>query len=376
MTRIAFFTDTPRVGGAERYVADVVAAAQAAGHEAYVLAPQEGVLQAIGKTAPDARLTPVASDAYTHESSITGRAWALARSAGALRSALRQTGADVVLLNNGGYPGSDLVRLAGAIAPQRRRLMSVHSVPWSRDDSQPQIQGAIDRILWRSLQVVVGATDAVEAALRAERKMPAELWQKVPYGVREPTGAEQAKAVREALADPGQRLVGMVSGTADAGKGHAVLVEAMRKTSACVRAVIVGANPSPEVMAEVDTSRITIAGRVDDLGAYLHAVDAVVVPSTAFESLPLVVLEAMACGKAVIASRIAGIPEVVQDGVTGRLFAPADATALRDLLMQTPAEQLASWGAAGRARLRERHTVEAMSSRLLELLLSGDTGLR
>ncbi len=376
VSRIAFFTDAPRVGGAERYLAEVVAAAQAAGHEAHVLAPQEDVLQAIARGAPGARLRRVASDDYARASSMSGRARALAPSARALRSALRGSGAEVLLLNNGGYPGSDLLRLAGAVAPQRRRVMSVHSVPWSRADSQPQVQAAVDAVLWRSLQVVIGATDAVRSALLAERRMPAERWRKVPYGVREPGGAERAKAIRERLARPGQRLVGMVSATADPGKGHAVLLEAMRGVSDDVRAVVIGAVPPPEAMAAVDASRVTIAGRVEDLGPYLHAVDAVVVPSIAFESLPLVVLEAMACAKAVIGSRIAGIPEVVQDGVSGALFEPGDAIALRGLLERTSADQLASWGAAGRACWCERHTVEAMTSRVLELLVGDGATLR
>ncbi|MGH2911549.1 MAG: glycosyltransferase family 4 protein [Solirubrobacteraceae bacterium] len=373
MSCIAFLTDAPRVGGAERYLTEVVAAAVAAGHEAHLLAPQEELLYAIAREAPAARVTRVASDAYAHAPSMPRRALSLARSAHSLRSALRDTGAEVVLLNNGGYPGSDLLRLAGAIAPQRRRVMCVHSVPWSRGDSRPWVQGAVDTILWRSLRVVVGATEAVGEGLRTERGMPAERWRKVPYGVREPGGRESANALRAALAQPGRRLVGMVSGAADPGKGHAVLCEAMAKTSDDVHAVIIGATPPPEAMAKVDESRVTVVGHVEDLGPYLHAVDAVVVPSVAYESLPLVVLEAMACGKAVIASRLAGIPEAVEDGVTGRLFPPGDATALCALLEQTPVGLLGAWGAAGRERWQERHTVEGMTSRILDLLLHGDS---
>jgi glycosyltransferase involved in cell wall biosynthesis len=373
VSRIAFFADTPRVGGAERYLAEVVAAASAAGHEAHVVAPQEELLRAIEQAAPAARLTRVADDAYARTPSMPRRAFALARSARSLRSALRKTGADVVLLNNGGYPGSDLVRVAGAIAPQSRRVMCIHSVPWSRGDSRPWIQGPVDAILWRSLQLVLGATDAVGEGLLVQRGMPPGRWRKVPYGVREPAGRERAEALRASLVQPGGRLVGMVSASADPGKGHAVLCEAMATTSGDVHAVILGATPPPEALAMVDGSRVTVAGRVEDLGPYLHAVDAVVVPSVAFESLPLVVLEAMACGKAVIASRLAGIPEAVDDGVTGRLFAPGDAPALAALLEQTPAQLLADWGAAGRARWRARHTVEAMTARVLDLLLRGDS---
>ena len=369
MSRIAFFTDAPRVGGAESYLASVVAAAEAAGHETHVLAPQPSVLEAIAQAAPGARLTVAGSAAYAGETSTPRRVAALARSAPALRRALRATRAETLLLNNGGYPGSDLVRSAGLLAPQARRVMSVHSIPWSRADSQVQLQWAVDTALWRRLQLVVGATDAVRRGLDEQRGMPPERWRKVPYGVPEPGGRETAAALRSSLVGPTGKLFGMVSGTADAGKGHAVLLEAITGGPADVQAVIVGAVPPPELVAAADGSRVTMAGRVPDVGPYLHAVDAVVVPSVAYESLPLVVLEAMACGKAVIASRIAGIPEVVEDGVTGRLFEPGDADALRALLADTSTETLAAWGRAGRARWQERYTVATMASAVLGLLL-------
>jgi len=376
VSRIAFFTDAPRVGGAESYLASVVAAAEAAGHEAHVLAPQRDLLEAIAEVAPDARLTVAGSDAYSRAPSMRRRAGALARSIRTLRARLRATGAEVLLLNNGGYPGSDLVRAAGIIAPQRRRVMSVHSIPWSRADSQVLLQWAVDALLWRRLQLVLGATDAVGEGLSERRGMPPKCWRKVPYGVAEPAGRDSAATVRASLTGPAGRLVGMISATADPGKGHAVLLEAMAGAPPEVHAVIIGAAPPPELLAASGESRVTVAGRVADVGPYLHAVDAVVVPSIAYESLPLVVLEAMACGKAVIASRIAGIPEVVEDGVTGRLFEPGDAVALRELLVQNSSEILTSWGRAGRARWQERHTVEAMAGGVLDLLIGDAAGLK
>ena len=375
MSRIAFFTDAPRVGGAERYLASVVAAALAAGHEAHVLAPQPDVLQAIAEAAPGARLTGAGGDAYAREPSMRRRAGALVRSMPTLRTRLRATGAEVLLLNNGGYPGSDLVRSAALIAPQRRKVMSIHSIPWRRADSQVQLQWAVDTLMWRRLQLVVGATDAVGEGLSEERGMPPERWRKVPYGVAEPAGRDQAAALRSRLIGSAGRLVAMISGTADPGKGHAVLLEAMAGAPPDLHVVIIGATPPHELAAANGASRVTVAGRVADVGPYLHAVDAVVVPSIAYESLPLVVLEAMACGKAVIASRIAGIPEVVQDNVTGRLFEPGDAAALRALLAESSSEALASWGHAGRARWQQTYTVETMASGVLDLLVAGAAGL-
>jgi glycosyltransferase involved in cell wall biosynthesis len=375
VSRIAFFTDGPRVGGAESYLGSVVGAAETAGHEAHVLAPQPDVLRAIAEVAPGAHLAVAGSDAYAREPSRQRRASALARSIPALHARLRATGAEILLLNNGGYPGSDLVRSAALIAPQRRKVMSVHSIPWRRADSQVQLQWAVDTLMWRRLQLVVGATDAVGKGLSEERGMPPERWRKIPYGVAEPAGRDQSAALRSSLIGSAGRLVAMISGTADPGKGHAVLLEAMAEAPDDLYAVVIGAAPPDGLVASPGARRVILAGRVPDVGPYLHAVDAVVVPSIAYESLPLVVLEAMACGKAVIASRIAGIPEVVQDNVTGRLFEPGDAATLRAMLAESSSEALASWGHAGRARWKQTYTVEAMASGVLDLLVGGAAGL-
>ncbi|MFD3191574.1 glycosyltransferase family 4 protein [Sedimentitalea sp. HM32M-2] len=84
------------------------------------------------------------------------------------------------------------------------------------------------------------------------------------------------------------------------------------------------------------------------------AADALVLPSFA-EGLPVVLMEALAAGKPVIATQVAGVGELVTNGVSGHLVAAGDAEALTDAittLADTPPEQRAEMGAAGRARVR------------------------
>jgi glycosyltransferase involved in cell wall biosynthesis len=356
--RVAYFVDTPRIGGAERYVADVAAGVAGSGHEVVVVSPQSDVLDLVSGFA---RAVRAGSDAYAGSPSPAARARALAASAPAVGMALARTRADLVHVNNGGYPGSDLCRVATIVAAARirRRVLGVHSVPWSRADSIPAVQAAVDRAVWASAHAVIGATEVVGEGLRRDRGMPARLYRKVPYGVREPGGQSEAEALRARLAPGGELLLGMVSGTADAQKGHAVLAEALAAAGGDARAVVVGRYPDD--LDDVD-GRLTLAGRVPEVGPYLHAVDAIVVPSTAYESLPLVVLEAMAAGKPVIASRLSGIPEAVVDGATGRLFEPGSVGELAALLREASAdrEALARLGAAGRARWEQGYSLEAM----------------
>ena len=75
--------------------------------------------------------------------------------------------------------------------------------------------------------------------------------------------------------------------------------------------------------------RVTFAGRLTetDTLAEIARSDVLVLPSF-MEGLPIVLMEAMALGVPVVASRVAGIPELVEDGVNGLLFAPSDWTEL------------------------------------------------
>ena len=106
-------------------------------------------------------------------------------------------------------------------------------------------------------------------------------------------------------------------------------------------------------------------GRV---GPYLRALDALVLPS-AWEALPLAVLEAMSCGLPVVATRVGGVPEAVQDGVTGRLVAPGDAQALAGALTEVlgDADVRRRWGAAGRSAFERRFRVDPMIDAVAEV---------
>jgi glycosyltransferase involved in cell wall biosynthesis len=101
------------------------------------------------------------------------------------------------------------------------------------------------------------------------------------------------------------------------------------------------------------------------------ALDVAVLPSYR-EALGLVILEAMALGRPVVASDVGGIPEMVEDGVTGLLVPPQDPVALGDaivrLLTDHPLADIL--GRNGQRLVRERFCVERMIA-AIELLYEG-----
>ena len=147
-------------------------------------------------------------------------------------------------------------------------------------------------------------------------------------------------------------------------KGLDLLLEAIaalceRRTD--VRLVLVGEGPLEAHLRRkaIDLGiqdRVAFTGPVgqDDLAQYYAEADVFCLPSFA-EGLPIVLMEAMATGRPVVASRIAGIPELVEDGVSGVLVAPGqpdELVAALEMLAASP-ELRRRMGGAGRARVED-----------------------
>jgi glycosyltransferase involved in cell wall biosynthesis len=104
------------------------------------------------------------------------------------------------------------------------------------------------------------------------------------------------------------------------------------------------------------------------LKATIGGASAIVVPSEWYENCPMSVLEAMAYGKPVVASRIGGIPELVVDGETGVLFEPGDAGELQRHVsrLMGDASLRPRMGAAGRIRAERQFSIEKHNANLID----------
>jgi glycosyltransferase involved in cell wall biosynthesis len=113
--------------------------------------------------------------------------------------------------------------------------------------------------------------------------------------------------------------------------------------------------------------RVELTGWVDAAARSAQLARAAVfcLPSHA-EGLPMALLEAMAAGKAVVASRVGGIPDAVRDGVNGLLVPPRDAPALAAALARVleDAGLQQSLGARARATVDRDYSTEAICGRL------------
>jgi len=172
--------------------------------------------------------------------------------------------------------------------------------------------------------------------------------------------------------EPGSQIVGVVA-RLEPEKGHATLIEAWPQVLRAVPdayLLIVGEGSRREALEaqarEMRVAhRVVFTGRRDDVPSVTAALDVAVLPSYR-EAQGLSILEAMALSRPVVASNVGGIPEMIEDGVTGLLVPPHDADALAHsisrLLLDHPlADTLAR---AGHDLVHDRFCVELMVSEI------------
>jgi glycosyltransferase involved in cell wall biosynthesis len=164
-------------------------------------------------------------------------------------------------------------------------------------------------------------------------------------------------------------------------KGVPVLFGALAKSraqGADLRLTLIGdgaERQALEAAAQGLGDRVTFAGyrTQAEVAAALQGADALVLPSFA-EGLPVVLMEALAARVPVVTTRIAGVPELVEDGVNGMLVAPGDVDGLAEALvavMADPARRRAM-GEAGRAKVMAEFDGAAEAAWLARLFAGSD----
>jgi glycosyltransferase involved in cell wall biosynthesis len=226
------------------------------------------------------------------------------------------------------------------------------------------------RALGRRALRAAGAITACSGDLR-ERALrlgaPPERTRTVPYGVDTAafSPAVPSAGWRRRLGVPEGSVLVLAVGRLVEKKGFASLVEAAALVPG-IHVVIVGDGDlrgELERLARGRGSPVTLAGTLEraDVAAALGEADILAVPSVVdragnVDGLPNALLEGLAAGRAVVASRVAGIPDVVEDGVNGILVPPGGVSALAAALRLLAAEPAtrARLGAEARRRSESR----------------------
>ena len=206
----------------------------------------------------------------------------------------------------------------------------------------------------------------VERFAREAGRLPADRLTVIPNGIDVERIDRAAPVPREAIGVPEEAHLALFVGRLDAQKGVATLLEAAGRVAGARpdwHLALAGDGPERDDLrrqAEADArlaGRVRWLGRRDDVPGLLKAADLLVLPSL-WEGMPNVVLEAMAAGRAVVATAVEGSEDLVLPDRTGWLVPPGSPGPLAEVLLSAAADpgRLRRYGEAGRERVAAEFT--------------------
>lgn len=298
-----------------------------------------------------------------HEFLTTPAAWRR------LYALLRREAIDIVHAHmpRASVPGAILARCA------RVPVMISHEHGSALQDRR--VRAFVDReIIARLSTVMIAVSEWDRRNLIEHERIPADLIRVLPNGIAPLPDAVAGASLRRSDDRP---LVGAV-GRLYPEKGYDLLIRAvalLRDRGRRVFCAIVGDGPERAALQRLIDGLgvgedVGLVGRREDIGRILRELD-VAVLSSVREGSPLAMLEYMAAGVPIVATRVGGVPELIADGVHGLLVIPDDPGALaagieRLLDDHALAQRL---GAAAQARQRSEFDLGVVVGRLERLYL-------
>ncbi|NUQ21728.1 MAG: glycosyltransferase family 4 protein [Gemmatimonadaceae bacterium] len=351
--RIALLNETGGPGGAEHMLLNLAEGLRARGHEVIPIGP-DNRNPWLGEQFVARGFSP---ERYSMRHLVDPRALRQ------IAAILRRRGAEVA------HSHEFTMGVYGAAAARMARIPHVLTMHGGR-----YYAGRLQRrlalgIAARASGAVVGVSSAVARDLERTLHLRRGSVRVVPNGVPERHG-DGARIRRELGLGDDDRLV-LAVGNLYPVKGHIVLLRAIAASSATggARRTVVAIAGRGEEEARLRAyareagieERVKLLGYRPDGADLLAAADVYVMPSLS-EGLPLALLEAMTAGRAVVASRVGGIPEVVRDGEHALLVPPGDHEALAATLERVldDASLRERLGNAARQRALAEYGIERM----------------
>jgi glycosyltransferase involved in cell wall biosynthesis len=287
-----------------------------------------------------------------------------------LQQCIRKYCIDVVHAH--GYK-ADLYTYLATRRPRVPLVATCHN--WTNLNASVSFYGRLDRLALTRFDRVAAVSDTV-AQILAAAGIPSDRVTVIPNGIPtalfESSGLDCMDLQRQRHTGP---VVGMV-GRLVREKGFAYVLRSARTILAdfpTTRFLLVGDGPQADelrslVRQEGIEESVIFAGYRSDLQHVYRMLDILVLPSF-LEGMPMVILEAMAAGKPVIATRVGAIPTLITHGQDGILVDPGDTPALVDSLRLLLGDDILRrrMGAQGQALIQQGYSAKLMAQRYLGL---------
>jgi glycosyltransferase involved in cell wall biosynthesis len=323
--RVVTLLDTlERVGGAETMALELCSGLQAAGHRSYLAVSRwseaAAAAEPVASTMARLRSEGIEVVGLSRTRSTQLRPWRR------LVRFLKRERIDVLHAHMFGSNAWGSV--IGTIA--RTPVVIAHEHMWSFEGSATR--RVVDRqVIARLADAFIAVSEDAREQMVAEEGIPAERIVVIRNGIA-PLPAGDRDGTRRALGLPGDRPVVLSVGMLRPEKAFEVLVEAASRLPPEATVLIAGdGDERGRLEGRIGElglgDRVRLLGVRRDVPDLLAAADVCVCCSD-FEGGPLSVMEYMAAGKPVVATRVGGMPELVSDGETGALVPPRDPDAL------------------------------------------------
>jgi L-malate glycosyltransferase len=287
-----------------------------------------------------------------------------------LAKAFRAAKPDII--HTHGYFAATIGRIAARIAGVPICINHVHSAYWEYTSRNL----FIERLLSRVTRKVICVSDHVRDFVVNHEKIDPSRVEVIYNGISFPDIPPREPARQAFNVTEGDIIITAVASLFE-NKGHKVLLKALSLLSdQCkdFKCWIIGEGPMEKELKEL-TQQLNLGDKVffwgvrEDVGRFLSASDIFVLASIQREGLPVSVLEAWAYQVPVIATRVGGVPEMIEDQVNGLLIAPNDpvtlAVAINGLIVDRP--KRLQFAQAGVRKFKERFDVQLMITRIENL---------
>ncbi|MDO8881024.1 MAG: glycosyltransferase family 4 protein [Coriobacteriia bacterium] len=248
-------------------------------------------------------------------------------------------------------------------------------MPDAFDSMKLRARPELDHRMWKVASFVMVNARAVGEAHGRERGLPSGKVVVVPNGISDLPVLDRPDRTRDRF------RVGTLGRLAlKKGVHHLVAAVAQAREKADDISLVIAGEGTELGRLTQQASQVGLDGAVEfcgfvpdeDAPRFLASLDAFVLPSLS-EGLPFTVMEAMRAGLPIVASRVGGVPEMIEDGVTGLLVECGDEARLAEAIVRLRddralAERL---GRGARARFEERYTLEVMHDGIRDAFVRG-----
>ena len=261
-----------------------------------------------------------------------------------LQKLLKKIKPDVLHINNGGYPAAQsalAAAIAGKISGVPKVIMVVNNMAIDYKHYSRWIDYPLDQIVVACVNVFITGSTQAAHKLKSVLRLPSGQVKTIHNGIelRPQTCTLNKTRERLGLSDFNGIIFGVVALLIER-KGHQVLLEAVLGIvnsnlldEVVFKIVIEGHGPLRKKLVDYVINNqlekyVMFVGDELNITNFISAIDVLILPSVKDEDLPNVISEAMALGKPVISTKIAGIPEQIIHGKTGLLVDPGNTTQL------------------------------------------------